>query len=190
MFQACSKHVPRMFLACSWHLPPLVSPAHTQHSCPQRCPIHHRRQKSRQSYSSLSCLAESPIRSGLILALARHMRISLPLCHLPFKIGYRLPACNHSLPMLPFVGDKHVLLSQIKNVQVRPPSIWNGSWRIWGSGPRTWFPLDGARPNRDSIFVAYVRCAFVRVDFTLEHSKQVTEIFKGLGLLHGGNSLS
>jgi hypothetical protein len=41
----------------------------------------------------------------------------------------------------PFGGDKHVPLSQIESVQVRQPSIAFGSWRIWGGGPRTWFPL-------------------------------------------------
>src|SRR5712691_5522554 len=57
----------------------------------------------------------------------------------------------------PFGGDKHVPLNQIESVQVKPPSVSFGSWRIWGGGPRTWFPLDGARPSRDAIFVAFLR---------------------------------
>lgn len=85
----------------------------------------------------------------------------------------------------PFGGAKHVPLSQIESVQVRPPSVAFGSWRIWGGGPRTWFPLDGARPSRDAIFVASLRGGFMRIGFTAENSKKVTEVFKERGLLQG-----
>ena len=85
----------------------------------------------------------------------------------------------------PFAGDKRVPLSQIESVQVRPPSVWGGSWRIWGSGDfRTWFPLDGARSSRDAIFLAFLRGCFIRIGFTVEDSKKVTEVFKERGLLH------
>jgi hypothetical protein len=84
----------------------------------------------------------------------------------------------------PFGGDKHVPLSQIESVQVRQPSIAFGSWRIWGGGPRTWFPLDGARPSRDAIFVAFLRGCFLRIGFTVEDSKKAAEVFKERGLLH------
>lgn len=84
----------------------------------------------------------------------------------------------------PFGGDKHVPLGQIESVQVRRPSIFFGSWRIWGGGPRTWFPLDGARPCRDTIFVAFVRGCFLRIGFTVEDSKRATEVLKERGLLH------
>ena len=85
---------------------------------------------------------------------------------------------------LPFGGDKHVALSQIESVQVRPPSFWGGSWRIWGSGDfRTWFPLDGARPSRDRIFIAFLRNQFRRIGFTAEHSEEVTAVLKERGLL-------
>jgi hypothetical protein len=84
----------------------------------------------------------------------------------------------------PFGGDKHVPMSQIERVEVRPPSIAFGSWRIWGGGPRTWFPLDGARPSRDRIFVAFLRGCFVRIGFTVEHSKQVMQVLRERGLLH------
>jgi hypothetical protein len=83
----------------------------------------------------------------------------------------------------PFGGDKHVPLDQIERVQIRPPSIWFGSWRIWGSGGRTWFPLDGARPSRDAIFVAFLRGCFMRIGFTVEHSKEAAEVLRGQGLL-------
>ena len=85
----------------------------------------------------------------------------------------------------PFGGDKHVPLSQIESVQVRPPSVWGGSWRIWGSGDfRTWFPLDGARPSRDRIFITFLRGRFRRIGFTVEHSEEVAEVLKERGLLH------
>ncbi len=84
----------------------------------------------------------------------------------------------------PFGGDKHVPLSQIERVEVRQPSVWFGGWRIWGGGPRTWFPLDGARPSRDAIFVAFLRGCFVRIGFTVECSKEIIPVLRERGLLH------
>ena len=85
----------------------------------------------------------------------------------------------------PFGGDKHVPLSQIESIQVRPPSLFNGSWRLWGSGDfRTWFPLDFARPSRDRIFIASLRGSFVRIGFTVEDSQKVASILRERGLLH------
>lgn len=84
---------------------------------------------------------------------------------------------------LPFGGDKHVFLSRIDHIEVRQPSIGFGSWRIWGGGPRTWFPWDGARPSRDAIFVAFLRGCFVRVGFTVERSKEFIRVLKERSLL-------
>jgi hypothetical protein len=83
----------------------------------------------------------------------------------------------------PFGGDKRVGLSQIENVQVRQPSIATGSWRIWGGGPRTWFPLDWARPSRDAIFVVILRGCFMRIGFTVEDSQRVKRILSERGLI-------
>ena len=84
----------------------------------------------------------------------------------------------------PFGGDKHVPLSQIESVEVRPPSFLGGSWRIWGSSDlRTWFPLDGARPSRDRIFITHLRGRSHRIGFTVERSKEVAEILRQRGLL-------
>jgi hypothetical protein len=84
----------------------------------------------------------------------------------------------------PFGGDKHVPISLIENIQARPPSFFGGSWRIWGSGNfRTWFPLDGARPKRDMIFIAFLRGRFRRIGFTVEDSAKVIEILRERGLL-------
>jgi hypothetical protein len=83
----------------------------------------------------------------------------------------------------PFGGNKQVPFSQIESVEARPPSIAFGSWRIWGGGPRTWFPFDGARPKRDTIFVAFLRGRFGRIGFTVEDSQPVKSILKERGLL-------
>jgi hypothetical protein len=84
-----------------------------------------------------------------------------------------------------FGNDKHVPLSQIESVQVRPPSFFGGSWRLWGSGDfRTWFPLDSHRPSRDRIFIASLRGRFRRIGFTVEDSQEVTGILRERGLLN------
>jgi hypothetical protein len=89
---------------------------------------------------------------------------------------------------LPLGGDRHVPLSQIESVQIKPPSLWLGSWRIWGGGPRTWFPLDWARPSRDAIFVAFLRGSVARVGFTVERCKEVAEVLRQRGLLQASSS--
>jgi len=83
----------------------------------------------------------------------------------------------------PFGGDRHVSLRQVESVQLRQPSVSFGSWRIWGGGPRTWFPLDWARPSRDAIFVTFLRGGDVRIGFTVERSKEAAEVLKQRGLL-------
>jgi hypothetical protein len=84
----------------------------------------------------------------------------------------------------PFGGDKRVLISDIDSVEVRPPSFWGGSWRIWGSGNfRSWFPLDGARPSRDRLFFTNLRGGFRRIGFTVEHSEEAVLVLKAQGLL-------
>jgi hypothetical protein len=84
----------------------------------------------------------------------------------------------------PFASDKHVPWEQIERVEIKQPGFWGGSWRIWGSGDfHTWFPLDGARPNRDRIFIMFLRNRYWRIGFTVEHFKEVTDILNEHGLL-------
>jgi hypothetical protein len=83
----------------------------------------------------------------------------------------------------PFGGDKHVPFRRIESIQVWQPSIAFGSWRIWGGGPRTWFPLDWRRPGRDTIFIAISRGRFLRIGFTVEDSQRVKSVLRELGLL-------
>jgi len=85
----------------------------------------------------------------------------------------------------PFGGDKHVPFSHIESIQVRQPSFFGGSWRIWGSGDfLTWFPLDGRRPSRDKIFLASLRNSYRRIGFTVEDSQTVASILRERGLIH------
>jgi len=80
----------------------------------------------------------------------------------------------------PSGSDKHLPLSRIANVRVRP----GGSWRLWGTGDlRTWFPQDNARPGRDRVFIISLRDSFRRIGFTAEDSNKVAAFFKERGLL-------
>lgn len=83
----------------------------------------------------------------------------------------------------PFGGARHVALNQIERIETRPPSLAFGSWRLWGGGPRTWFPLDLARPSRDTIFVAWLRGGFIRIGFTVERSREFMQMLQARGLL-------
>ena len=84
----------------------------------------------------------------------------------------------------PFGTARRIPLGQIAGIQARTPSFFGGSWRIWGTGDfRTWFPLDGARPGRDLIFILYLRDRFRRIGFTVEHSPEAAGVLKQLGLL-------
>jgi hypothetical protein len=84
----------------------------------------------------------------------------------------------------PLGGDKHVPLAHIENVQIKQPSFFCGSWRLWGSsGFRIWFPLDYRRPSRDRIFIASLRGNSRRIGFTVEDSQKVADILKERGLL-------
>ena len=81
----------------------------------------------------------------------------------------------------PFATDKHLPWDQIENVRTRP----GGSWRLWGTGDfRTWFPQDNGRPGRDLTFIINLRNSIRRIGFTVENSRQVSEILKQRGLLH------
>jgi hypothetical protein len=80
--------------------------------------------------------------------------------------------------------DKRVPLSDIENIEVRQPSTFGGSYRLWGTGDlRTWYPYDRQRPKRDRIFRANLRGKKRRIGFTVERSDEVIQIFKARGLL-------
>ncbi len=82
---------------------------------------------------------------------------------------------------------KHLPLSEIEVIRSQPPSVFGGSWRIWGTGNFvTWFPWDGARPRRDRIFVVILRSRLRKIGFTVEDSQKMIEALNTLGLLEEG----
>ena len=82
-------------------------------------------------------------------------------------------------------GDRSVSFSEMERIEVRPASITDGSWRLWGTGDfRTWFPLDASRPARDRIFTVILRNARRRIGFTVEHPAEVEGVLKERGLLY------
>ncbi|HXX55795.1 MAG TPA: hypothetical protein VEI81_06850 [Methanoregula sp.] len=83
----------------------------------------------------------------------------------------------------PFLGRKEVALSDIDHIVAAKPSLANGRWRIWGSGDLiTWFPLDGARPSRDRIFIATLVGRRMKIGFTVEDSARVTALLRSRGI--------
>jgi len=83
----------------------------------------------------------------------------------------------------PLLSRKEVPFSDIDYVEARKPSLTNGKWRIWGSGNlTTWFPLDGARPSRDRIFVASLVGRRMKIGFTVEDSARVAALLRSQGV--------
>ena len=89
--------------------------------------------------------------------------------------NYSFPSCK----------EKTVPIDQIKNIQVKKPSVWNGKYRFSGTGGLgTWFPTDDARPSRDKIFIAKMKKRWTyNIGFTVENSNAVEGIFNRLGLI-------
>lgn len=84
------------------------------------------------------------------------------------------------------MGSKFVNFSQVEYVLEKTPTVWNGKWRMHGTGDllfRIWFPADYNRPNRDKIFVMKLKHKWIKIGFTAEDSKTVSEIFKERGLI-------
>ena len=76
-------------------------------------------------------------------------------------------------------GSKRIRFSQIDDVSVKKPTVWNGKYRIYGSGDlRTWFPPDVKRPLRDRIFVIRSKGRWRRTGFTVEDSQTVEEVLR------------
>jgi hypothetical protein len=84
----------------------------------------------------------------------------------------------------PSGGDKRVPWNQIERIQVKPPSLFGGSWRLWGTGDlRTWYPQDYQRPSRDRIFRVILRDRFRQIGFTVEDSAKVMSLLRDRGVL-------
>lgn len=79
---------------------------------------------------------------------------------------------------------KTVRLADIASITVCQPTIWNGKWRLHGTGNiKTWFPADYDRPRRDAIFIANLKSQWINIGFTVEDSARVEAIFRQLGLI-------
>ena len=80
--------------------------------------------------------------------------------------------------------DKVVRLADIDHIVVRALTIWNGKWRIHGTGSfKTWYPEDRNRRRRKRIFFAVLKTQWINIGFTVENADHVEEIFRQKKLL-------
>ncbi len=80
--------------------------------------------------------------------------------------------------------SKEVQLADITGITVERATVWNGKWRIHGTGNfKIWFPCDIRRPRRDRIFFAKLRSQWVAIGFTVENAGEVERIFREKGLM-------
>jgi Domain of unknown function (DUF1648) len=81
-------------------------------------------------------------------------------------------------------GDKIARWEDIEWIAALPPTLWNGKWRMWGTGSFTvWFACDFDRPLRQTIFIMKLRTQAVQVGFTVHDAARVKEIMRARGLL-------
>ncbi len=86
----------------------------------------------------------------------------------------------------PSGSPKIVMLRDVAWVDVKPPTLMNGKWRIHGTGTfKTWYPEDSARPTRDRIFFVSLKTQWVNIGFTVEDGERVEAIFKAKGFMKG-----
>jgi hypothetical protein len=75
--------------------------------------------------------------------------------------------------------SKVVRLDEIKYIVVKRPTLWNGKWRLHGTGNfKTWYPKDLKRARRDRIFLAVLKHQWVDIGFTAEDGNRVEEILR------------
>ncbi|MBI5550384.1 MAG: hypothetical protein HY911_02675 [Desulfobacterales bacterium] len=84
----------------------------------------------------------------------------------------------------PTGSRKVVRIADIAHITVKPPTLWNGKWRLHGTGNlKTWFPKDSKRFMRDRIFFAALKGRWVEIGFTVEDGARVEELLKAMHLL-------
>ena len=82
-------------------------------------------------------------------------------------------------------GGRHIPFAEISLINIEAASLWNGKYRLYGSGNlRTWFPLDWRRPLRDKLFFLEQKGKWWRVGFSVEDSTRVEQIMAEKGLLN------
>jgi hypothetical protein len=80
--------------------------------------------------------------------------------------------------------EKVVKLDNIKSISVEKPTLWNGKWRLHGTGNfKIWFPKDYGRPKRDRIFIATLKNQWVKIGFTVEDGDRVENILRSRNLI-------
>jgi hypothetical protein len=80
--------------------------------------------------------------------------------------------------------SKTVKIEDIQEIYVKEPTVWNGKWRLWGSGRLDmWFPMDFTRPGRDRIFHVKMKNSNMLIGFTVKDSKTVENILRQLSLI-------
>ena len=81
-------------------------------------------------------------------------------------------------------GDKRVAWRDIESVRALLPTLWNGRWRLSGTGTfRTWFASDFGRPARQTIFIMKLRTQWIRVGFTVHDAPRVKALLRERGVL-------
>ncbi len=82
-------------------------------------------------------------------------------------------------------GKKKVVpFADIERITVERPTIWNGKWRLQGTGNfKTWYPKDNRRPMRDRIFFAVLKSQWVNIGFTAEDGERVEKILRDKNLI-------
>jgi len=80
--------------------------------------------------------------------------------------------------------SKIVRLTDIERITVERSTLWNGKWRIHGTGNfKIWYPRDNQRYKRDKIFFARLKNQWINIGFTVENTGQVEKILKEKKLL-------
>ncbi len=66
----------------------------------------------------------------------------------------------------PMDKKKVVRLSDTEQITVETPTIWNGKWRIHGTGNfKTWYRKDDKRPKPNKIFFASLKSQWIDIGF-------------------------
>ncbi len=93
-------------------------------------------------------------------------------------------AISFSNYYFPIGGRKVVRFGEIEGIRVEKPTMWTGKWRLQGTGDfRTWFPMDGKRPERDRIFIVSLKDRWSRIGFTAENGARVEELLRSKGFI-------
>lgn len=82
-------------------------------------------------------------------------------------------------------GGRRIPFTEISLINIETASLWNGKYRIYGSGNlRTWFAPDWRRPSRNKLFFLEQKDKWWRVGFSVEDSTRVEQIMAEKGLLN------